>query len=138
MRVRGTWSLEPDLLDFGEVPLGDPNYGDPERTLTFVSGTDELVGNPEVNVGWLRCFTADRDAETTDILVRVVKEELGPGVSTANIVFRTTSSVRPNTAVYVRVKAVPALVATTACALGRTRCAPTSRKSLSSLMSQGS
>ncbi|MFQ5806824.1 MAG: DUF1573 domain-containing protein [Phycisphaerae bacterium] len=112
VNVHGTWSLEPDTLDFAEVLLGDPSAPDAEQTLTFVSETDELVGNPEVNVPWLRCFAAQRDTDTTEILVRVMKDELAPGVSTPNIVFRTTSSVRPDTAVYVRVNAMPALVGT--------------------------
>jgi hypothetical protein len=114
VNVHGTWSLEPDTLDFGEVLLGDPTTGDAEQTLTFVSQVDELVGEPQANAPWLCCFAAHRDANTTEILVRVLKAQLPPGVSTANIVFETTSVVRPDTAVYVRAKGVPALVATPA------------------------
>lgn len=114
INVYGTWSLTPDSLNLGEVLLGDPGTPDGEAALTFVSDTDKLVGEPQPDACWVECIVAQRDARQTDILVRAFKDDLPPGVSTAHIVFRTTSSVRPDTAVYVRVKGVPALKATPA------------------------
>jgi hypothetical protein len=112
VNVYGTWSLTPDSLDLGEVLLGDPGAPDAEAVLTFVSDTDKLEGEPQPDVSWIKCIVAQRDDRHADILIRALKDRLPPGVSTAHIVFRMTSSVRPDTAVYVRVKAVPALLAT--------------------------
>jgi len=114
VNIYGTWSLTPDTLDLGEVLLGDHDAPEAEAALTFVSDTEELVGDPQPDVSWLRCTTAKRDDRQTDILVRAIQDRLPPGVSTAHVTFRTTSTTRPDTSVYVRVKGVPALVATPA------------------------
>lgn len=116
LEVFGTWTLSTDSVDFGEVLLGSPAIEGPQASFQFVSDTDHLIGEAECRAPWLRLFTAQRDPSTTDILVRVAVNDLAPGINTANVVLRTSSPVRPDTSVYVRVRAVPALVAIPAAA----------------------
>jgi hypothetical protein len=108
--VVGTWSLSADRLDFGEFLLGTPGVEYLEQSLTFSSDTDDLVGQPECDAPWVECFVAPRDDVASEILVRIPVERLLPGVSTTEILLQTTSDVRPDVAVHVRVNAVPALV----------------------------
>lgn len=44
--VRGTWNVEPDVVDFGEVVVGDRTRAEVERIVRFVSQADALVGEP--------------------------------------------------------------------------------------------
>jgi len=111
VNVEGTWSLSADHLEFGTAELGMPHEQLLERPLTFRSAKDELVGEPECDAPWVTCFPARRDPETTEILVRIAQDQLTPGVNTADVVLRTTSRVRPDVAVHVRVTALQALVA---------------------------
>jgi hypothetical protein len=108
--VVGTWSLSADRLDFGEFYLGTPGIEYLEQSFRFASDTDDLLGQPKCDAPWVECFVAPRDDAAKEILVRIPVQKLAPGVSTTEILLRTTSDVRPDGAVYVRVNAIPALV----------------------------
>lgn len=112
VNIIGTWHLTPSSIDLGEIQIGDQESSSAEGLLTFVSETDHLIGNPEIDVPWLECYSAVRDNVTTDIMVRADKSKLLPGVSTGHVVLHTSSSIRPDVSVYVRVKAISALMAT--------------------------
>lgn len=110
--VRGTWAVSHDEINFGEVRTGDPAKLDPiERVLSFRSSVDRLAAPIESPVPWLHCVTELRDAELTEVRFRVDPLLLPRGVSTASIPFFTTSPIRPDGSVFVRVRAVPALIA---------------------------
>jgi len=108
--VVGTWSLSADRLDFGEFYLGTLGTEYLEQSFTFASDTDDLLGQPECDARWVQCFVAPRDDGAKEILVRIRVQKLPPGVSTTEILLRTTSDVRPDGVVYVRVNAIPPLV----------------------------
>lgn len=108
--VFGSWTVSPARLDFGEFRLGTPGVEYLEKSFTFKSDADELIGDLKCNASWLQWFIAPRGAGIKEILVRIPVDRLPPGVGTAEIVFQTTSAVRPTSVVHVRVNALPALI----------------------------
>ena len=108
--VLGTWSVSPATVDFGRIVLDDPAARASE-VLVYESVEDELL---EVDVGdadWIETRVVPRGDAVTEILLRVRRECLPAGVSSASLIVRTTSPIKPAAVVYVRAKGVCSLVA---------------------------
>ena len=123
--VYGTWKLSKDVVDFGTIVLGSPDT--PlfvEDTIQFISQEDELIEEPGGDAPWITCVSANREGDVSDLLVRINIGKLSPGVNSTQIGFRTSSSVRPDGMVYVRLKALSALKAapSTVSLIGRETC----------------
>lgn len=103
-KVRGTWEISPESLNFGEIALDGAHQEPVEEMFSFTSDADSLVGEPEPDASWLRCVTAKRGPAQTEVLVVVVTDRLPPGRQEALIRLRTTSPIAPSG--LVRVSAV--------------------------------
>jgi hypothetical protein len=108
--VYGTHKLGPDPVEFGPVPAIRSEGEGPERQLVFESKTDQVVAEPVVDVRWLECRVVERSEDRTVVSVRVRGEALCPGFNDGTVCLPTSSSVKPNACVRVRVVGTPGLV----------------------------
>jgi hypothetical protein len=108
--VQGTWSIEPDTLDFGNVYLDGESEPDP-LLVTFASQSDVFLGVEVPDAPWLDCLVAERGEGVTELLFPMNRRELAPGVSTASVVVKTDNPVKPAGVVYVRARGAYRLVA---------------------------
>ena len=108
--VLGTWSVTPGTVDLGRVVLDDPEATASQITV-YESLEDELVGVDAGAAGWIETRLAPRGDGRTEILMRVKRERLPPGISSASIVVKTTNPIKPASVIYVRAKGVYSLVA---------------------------
>jgi len=104
VNICGTYTLVPEVLDFGRVPVMPETEGGPERELVFESATDEVVGAPVTEARWLECRRVSTVGARTVLVVRLRPAELEFGLNAATVCVRTSSPVRPNACV--RVQAV--------------------------------
>ncbi|MBN2448170.1 MAG: DUF1573 domain-containing protein [Phycisphaerae bacterium] len=111
LAVEGTWTISADAVDFGEIPLGDPETLTVSKEIVFEARPDCLLGSPEPTVEWIKCHASVVTKETTRLVIEVDPLLLPAGTSAGAIVLRTTSSVRPNTTVYVRARGMSVLTA---------------------------
>ncbi len=109
VQVFPSWSLEPDVLDFGEVVI-EPAQQPVERVLTFEADPDELMDVNAPSVDWLSVQRTDR-AGTTELLVRMLPELLPAGAQSAEATVTTTSVVRPTGSVFLKARGVRELEA---------------------------
>jgi len=110
LEVQGTWWITPDIVDFGEIFLDDESQPEPS-VVTFASESDAFMDVELTNTPWLECHVAERGAGEIELLFRVVKEHVPPGVSSASVVVNTDNPVKPAGVVYVRAKGSYRLVA---------------------------
>ncbi|MBU0640277.1 MAG: DUF1573 domain-containing protein [Planctomycetes bacterium] len=52
VNVRGTWTVSPDMLDFGDVDVTEAGAEAPAELLSFVSDSDSMVGEPLTKASW--------------------------------------------------------------------------------------
>jgi len=104
VNICGTYTLVPEVLDFGRVPVMPETEGGPERELVFESATDEVVGAPVTEARWLECRRVSTAGSRTVMVVRLRPAELEFGLNAATVCVRTSSPVRPEACV--RVQAV--------------------------------
>lgn len=108
--VLGTWSVSPGTVDLGRIVLDDPEAA-ASQVVVYESLEDELTDVDLGEVDWIETHLAPRGDAITEILLRVKRERLPPGLSTASPIIRTTNSIKPASVVYVRAKGVYSLVA---------------------------
>ena len=108
--VQGTWSLTPEQLDFGEVFLGDETETEP-LVATVASDADSIVNIEVPKTPWLEYHVAERLRGESELLFRVRKEYLPPGVSTVSVTINTDCAIKPAGILYVKAKGVYRLVA---------------------------
>ena len=108
LEVVGTWTLAPDVLDFGELVI-DADTAPVADVLTFQAAQEELLDVTALSAPWLSVHRADRNGDRTDILVRVYPERLPPGQHSAEVTVRTTCAVHPTGRVFVKARGVHGL-----------------------------
>jgi len=104
VNVYGTYTLLPEVLDFGRVPVTPDVESGPEQELVFESATDEVVGEPLAEAKWLECRRVSTVGSRTVMVVRLRPAELDFGLNVATVCVQTSSPVRPQACV--RVQAV--------------------------------
>lgn len=105
LTVKGTWSVTPDRIDFGDIEIGQTPEA-PSRLVEFHSTNEQFRGVEVLRTQWLEHHVASRTDGRTELLFRVRPERLPPGVSSATAVIRTTSSVKPEGVIYISVRGV--------------------------------
>ena len=105
VNVYGTWSVAPNVLDFGEVTI-DGAADDQARLTVFQSESDELLDVAAPEMPWLQWRTAPRGPGRVDILLGVLRAELPPGQNSASLVVRTSSTIKPTGVVFVKARGV--------------------------------
>jgi len=112
LNVVGTWSVQPDTIDFGDVLL-DGSEAPEDRLAAYDSPADELLEVSAPGVAWLECYAAPRgegEAQAHEILFRVLKERLPPGSNNATIVVRTSNTIKSTAAIYVKARGTYQLI----------------------------
>lgn len=99
--IEGTWELSTDTLEFDNIAIDGTTNEAPSKSFVFVSNTDALVGSPVADAGWLDCTLNRRDAQTTEVLVRVNVDKLPAGKQESLISVSTTNAIAPRGTVYV-------------------------------------
>lgn len=111
--VKGTWMLDPDRVDFGEVMIGSVAA---DRVIRVTSSQDR-VRNVEI-VGaapWLEQHLAARGEGVWEVLIRLRAERLTTGASMATLIVHTDNAIKPSAAIQVRVRGVAQLQASVPC-----------------------
>jgi hypothetical protein len=111
VQVVGTWSIEPDVVDFGAINIHDAERSTTSSMLEFTSSSDRLAGAPVVRAAWLDCEYGERNGDQEPILLRLHPDRLAPGLNTTTVVIATTSKAKPNGSIFVRAVAVQELYA---------------------------
>ncbi len=105
VNVRGTWELAPDALDFGDVVLDNGEPGG-MRSVFFNSETERLLEVSAPSAPWIEWRTTENRPGNTEILISVHTGCLPIGQNSASLLVRTSSSVKPTGAVYVKARGV--------------------------------
>jgi hypothetical protein len=94
--VTGTYTIQPELVDFGCVSADDEIETD--IRIEFFEPGVRLDGAPLADANWITCEVTVDEPTNAILVARVHVVHLVPGLNTARIVVNTTDPVRPNTA----------------------------------------
>jgi len=108
LNVRGTWSISPDAVDFGDILLDAADSPD-AKTVLFESSSDALEA-VESAEPWVACGVDVGDGGLTTVNVRVIREQLPFGQNSASVVVHTSSALKPTGVLYVRARGVHELI----------------------------
>lgn len=111
-RVLGTFSTNPEVLDFGVVVVDAAEAGAMELAFSFESTATppiEVSDNVAVDSDWLESRLVDRSEKGARFLASLRVSRLDPGLNTARIRVNTNDPVMPNVVVLAKAVAVAEL-----------------------------
>lgn len=109
--VVGSWSIDPDDIDFGDVVLDSGSMVSPSMTVVFRSTVDRLTGIDISAAGapWLEYVSSAPEEGVWVLVFSVNPSRLPPGVNTALVTLRTTSEKKPTGFLSAQVRGRPLL-----------------------------
>lgn len=107
---RATHRMNPELIDFGVVDPASAQSQMLSRKFAFESTVDALLGEARTDAPWLRIETLDTGRSTLLARLTVDASALSRGLNSARVCAPTSSTVRPDACLTVRVSLTPSLM----------------------------
>ena len=107
VKVLSGYEITPKEIDFGDVDLNEA--GELVKIVTFTSAYGrKLTDAPRLNCDWMACSAVAR-GNGWEIAIRLLRERLPPGCSTATVAVSTDDPSYPEQVVFVSARGIQAL-----------------------------